>query len=96
MQITIKPSDLYYRYPRKKETRDQPKFCGVPDAAPFDRYDLYEVLPMFAAVMTELGTADARILHRMEEVLDREMPSFIGSREEVFGYLVGAMRELLD
>lgn len=95
MGIQIKPSDLQYRYPRNKEKRDFPKFTGKPDPAPFDRDDLYEVIPMFEAVMDALGTDDGRVLHRLEEILNREIPRFIGTREEVYDCLVGAMREIL-
>ncbi|MEJ2700355.1 MAG: hypothetical protein P8Z70_11940 [Desulfuromonadales bacterium] len=95
MGIQIKPSDLQYKYPRRKETRDLPKFSGKPDPHPFDRDDLYEVIPMFEAVMDELGTTDGRVLHRLEELLDKEVPRFIATREDVFDCLVGAMRDLL-
>ncbi|MCM2264090.1 MAG: hypothetical protein NDI73_02750 [Desulfuromonadales bacterium] len=96
MNIEIKPSDLYYRYQRKKATRDLPKFSGKPDPHPFDRDDLFEVIPMLAAVMDALGSTDGRVLHRAEEVLVKEMPGFIRTREEVFDCLVAAMRELLE
>jgi hypothetical protein len=95
MGIQIKPSDLQYRYPRRKETRDLPKFSGKPDPHPFDRDDLYEVIPMFEAVMDELGTSDGRVLQRMEEVLNNEVPRFIVSREEIFDCLVAVMGDLL-
>ncbi len=96
MKVEIKPSNLYYRYPRKKETREAPKFTGKPDPHPFDRNDLYEVIPMFEAVMEELGTTDGRVLQRMEEILDKELPRFIDTREAVFDCLVGALREELE
>lgn len=96
MTVLIKPSDLYYRYPRKKTTREAAKFCGKPDSQPFDREDLYEVLPMLAAVMNELGSVDGRVLQRLEEIMVRELPGFVRTREEVFDCLVGALRELLD
>ena len=95
MNIEIKPSDLYYKYARKKATRDVAKFAGKPDAHPFDRDDLYEVIPMLEAVMGALGSTDGRVLHRAEEVMINEMPGFISTREEVFDCLVGVMRELL-
>ncbi len=91
--ITIKPSDLYYRYPRKKDTRDQQKFTGKPDPAPFDREDLYEVIPMLEAVMTELNSNDGRVLETLEELMVQQMPGFIRSREEVFDFLVSLARE---
>ncbi len=96
MGIVIKPSDLYYKYQRKKATRDLPKFAGKPDPHPFDRDDLYEVMAMLAAVMAELGSTDGRVLHRAEAVMVQEMPGFIRSREEVFDFLVALMREQLE
>ena len=95
MGILVKPSDLYYKYPRDVTNRDQPKFAGKPDPHPFNRHDLYEILPMFSAVMDELGRDDMQTLHTMEEVLDRNLPSWITSREETFDFLVGSMREIL-
>ncbi|TLM65916.1 MAG: hypothetical protein FDZ69_08125 [Deltaproteobacteria bacterium] len=95
MAIAIKPSDLYYKYARKKATRDVPKFAGKPDPHPFDRDDLYEVIPMLEAVMNELGSSDGRVLHRAEEVMVGKMPGFIRTREEVFDCLVAVMRDLL-
>jgi len=95
MNITIKPSDLYYKYTRKKATREIPKFAGKPDSLPFDRDDLFEVIPMLEAVMNELGSTAGRVLHRAEEVMINEMPGFISTREEVFNCLVAVMREEL-
>lgn len=95
MRISIKPSDLKYKYPKETGSRDTPKFQGKPDPAPFNRDDLYEIIPMFEAVMNELGTDDGRVLHQMEELMNRDMPRFLQSREEVFDYLVGCLRELL-
>jgi hypothetical protein len=95
MGIEIKPSDLYYRYPRKKETRDVPKFTGLPDPLPFDRNDLYEVIPMFEAVMDELGSVDGAVLHRIETILNDYIPHFINSREEIYRGLVESMRDEL-
>lgn len=95
MQLTIKPSDLQYRYPRRKETRELPKFSGLPDPNPFDRDDLYEVIPMFEAVMNALGSNDGAVLHRMEEVLSRDVPRWVASREEVYSCLLQVMRGLL-
>jgi len=95
MPITIKPSDLYYRYPRIKATRDLPKFFGKPDPRPFDRYDLYEVIPMFEAVMDALGSQNGAVLQKMEEVLNNEVPAFVSSREEIFDCLFCVMQQLL-
>lgn len=96
MGIAIKPSDLYYRYPRKKENRELPKFTGIPDPHPFDRNDLYEVIPMFEAVMDELESCDGAVLQRIEAVLNDQVPGFIRSREEIYRCLVGMMREELE
>jgi hypothetical protein len=94
--VEIRPSDLFYKYRRKKEHRDIPKFAGKPDPHCFDGEDLYEVIPMLEAVMNELGSVDGRVLNRLEEVMTREMPTFVLAREEVFDFLVGVMRDLLD
>lgn len=94
MAILVKPSDLKYRYPRDVARRAEPKFAGLPDPAPFNRNDLYEVIPMMGTVMDELGSADGRVLHLLEDLLN-EMPRFVASREEVYGYLLGSAREWL-
>jgi hypothetical protein len=95
MSITIKASDLFYRYPKETATRHLPKFTGKPDSSPFNRDDLYEVLPMLGAVMDELGSAEQRILNMAEELMIRDLPGFIESREDVFDFLVGCTREML-
>lgn len=94
MTITLKPSDLYYKYARKKLTRSTPRFTGKPDPTPFDRDDLHEVLPMLGAVMDALGTDDGRVLLQLEEIMVREMPRFIVTREEVYDCLLAVMRDL--
>lgn len=93
--ITIRPSDLYYKYTRKKTIRNVPKFAGKPDPHPFDRDNLYEVIPMLETVMDELTSNDGNLLHRLEEVMLLEMPAFIRTREEVFDCLVAVMRDEL-
>jgi hypothetical protein len=95
MGITIKPSDLKYKYPRDIAARDLPKFSGKPDPAPFNRDDLYDILPMLGAVMDRLERDDARTLHILEDIMNSEMPRCIVTREEVFDFLVGCMGELL-
>ena len=95
MGVQIKPSDLYYRYYRNKSLQEQPKFRGKPDAAIYDRDDLYEVIPMLTAVMDELQTSDMTVLHRLEELAGDEMPLFIQRRDEVFDFLVAVMSEML-
>ncbi|MCK9172261.1 hypothetical protein [Desulfuromonas thiophila] len=94
MRVRINPSDLQYRYPRKKQTRDLPKFSGLPDPAPFDRFDLYEVIPLFEQVMSQLGSRDGRVLQHLEELVN-SLPTFIHSREEVFCFLVESVAPLL-
>lgn len=95
MGIAIKPSDLYYRYPRNKETREEPKFSGNPDSSLFDRYDLYEVVPMYEAVMDALGNDEQDVLQKMEEVLNNEVPAFVQTREEMYDCLLMVMQGLL-
>lgn len=95
MGIVVKPSDLYYRYPRKKETRELPKFSGKPDANPFDRFDLYEVVPMYETVMDALGSNEQDVLQKMEEVFNNEVPAFVQTREEMYDCLLMVMQGLL-
>ena len=91
MSITVKASDLYYKYPKDTINRSVPKFSGKPDNRPFNRDDLYEVLPMLGAVMNRLGSNEQHVLHQIEEIMIRNMPRFIETREEVFDFLVGCM-----
>jgi hypothetical protein len=95
MNIIVKASDLNYKYPKNTANRHLPKFSGKPDPAPFDRDDLYEILPMLSAVMTTLGTDDWRVLHMLEEIIIRDMPRFIVKREDVYDCLVEAARDRL-
>lgn len=94
MPVIIKASDVKFRYPRDVANRDKPKFAGLPDPAPFNRHDLYEVLPMLSAVMNELESNDGEVLHVIEDVLN-VMPGFITSRGDVFDYLRGSALECL-
>lgn len=94
MPIIVKASDLKYRYPRDVANRDEPKFTGLPDPAPFNRHDLYEILPILTAVMDELESVDGEVLHLVEDILN-DMPGFISTRGEVFDYLLGSARECL-
>lgn len=94
MTLLVKPSDLKYKYPRDTGHRDEPKFCGLPDPAPFNRDDLYEILPMLVALMEALPSDDGRVLHLLEDLLNR-MPRFVTSRDEVYDYLLGSARECL-
>lgn len=96
MALIVKASDLYYKYPRDTANRHRPKFSGPPDKHPFNRDDLYEVLPMLGAVMESLGRDEQRILHRVEELMIRQLPGFLTTREEVFAFLVGCMQDLLE
>lgn len=96
MEVIVKASDLKYKYPKDTAGRHLPKFAGTPDPAPFNRDDLYEILPMLSAVMTELGTDDGRILHLLEDILNEDLPRFISSREQVFECLVHSVRDHLE
>lgn len=95
MGILIKPSDLYYKYRHVKDTQYESKFTGKPDPHPYDRDDLYEVIPMLSAVMDHFNCADAAILHRLEEIAGDDMPRFIKTREDVFDFLVSVVSEML-
>lgn len=95
MAIEIKPSDLYYKYRHVKETQHEPKFQGKPDKHPYDRDDLYEVIPMLTAVMNHFDCADAAVLHRLEEIAGDDMPRFIKTREDVFDFLVSVVKDML-
>jgi hypothetical protein len=95
MNVTIKPSDLWYKYARKKENRDRPRFAGAPDDLPFDADNLYEVIPMFEAVMNTLETCSEHVLRELEEILNRGVPGFLTRRDEVYDYLLGCIEEVL-
>jgi hypothetical protein len=94
MSIIVKASDFKFKYPRDIANRDQPKFSGLPDPEPFNRDDLYEILPMMSAVMDDLDSVDGEVLHLLEDLLN-QMPRFITTRGEVFDYLQGSARECL-
>ena len=94
MPIIVKASDLKFKYPRDVTNRDNPKFRDLPDPLPFNRDDLYEILPMMSAVMDELESEDGEVLHLLEDLLN-QMPRFISTREEVFDYLRESVVECL-
>lgn len=95
MGIVIKPSDLKYKYPKDTANREKPKFRGKPDPEPFNRDDLYDILPMMEAVMDALGSDEGRVLHLIEDILNNDVPRFIATREEIFDCLVAATRDCL-
>ena len=95
MGITVKASDLYYRYPKDTRNRHEAKFCGKPDRCFFNRDDLYDVLPMLGEVMNTLDSDEQRTLQIAEEIMIRELPRFIETREEVFDFLVACTSEKL-
>lgn len=96
MQIEVRPSDLKYRYPKDIEHRFNPKFSGKPDPSPFNRDDLYDIVPMMTAVMNELQSDDGEVLHLLEDILNIDLPRCINRREEVFDCLVETARERLN
>lgn len=96
MGLTIAASDLKYRYPKVTETRFAEKFSGRDDPAAFNRDDLYDILPMLEAVMDDLGRDDALTLHFLEDLMNMDLPRFLQSRGEVFGFLAGCAREMLE
>lgn len=95
MYVTIKPSDLQYLYKRNTQQRNEPKFSGLPDPLPFDRDDLYEVIPMLEALMTALGSREDQVLHELERTMIFELPQFMRSREDVFRCLLEILSERL-
>jgi len=95
MGLTIKASDLKYKYPKAIDTRNLPKFLGKDDPAPFNRDDVYDIIPLLEAVMDDLGREDAPTLHLLEDLMNRDLPRFVTGRGEVFSFLSGCARELL-
>lgn len=95
MGVTIKPSDLQFKYRRKKEFRDERKFQGKPDSHLFDGDDLYEVIPMLEAVMNTLNSTDARVLHELEKVINSIPPGYQPKREDIYDFLVEQLREII-
>ena len=96
MNIIVKASDLKYKYPRDTTNRELPKFTGKPDPEPFNRDDLYDILPMLSAVMNALETDDGQILHLLEDIINTELPRCVETREEVFDFLTETVREALS
>jgi len=94
MGISIKPSDFKFKYPKDIENRNKPKFSGIPDPTPFNRDDLFEIIPMMEAVMNGLGSTDGNVLDMLEDILNT-MPRFIETREEVYRYLLEIARDKL-
>jgi hypothetical protein len=95
MNIVVKASDLKYKYPKDTVNRELPKFSGKPDLHPFNRDDLYELLPMLSAVMSTLATDDGRIVHFLEDIINHELPACITARQDVYDCLVDAGRDAL-
>ena len=96
MGLSINASDLKYKYPKVIETRHDPKFRGKGDTEPFNRDDLYDIIPLLEAVMDDLGRDDARTLHFIEDLMNRDLPRSVNCRGEVFGFLTGCTREVLE
>jgi hypothetical protein len=92
--VIVKASDFKFKYQRDVANRDKPKFTGLPDPSPFNRDDLYEILPMMSAVMDRLESKDGAVLNLLEDLLN-QMPRFLTTREEVFDYLQGSAMECL-
>jgi len=95
MGIKIKPSDLYFRYPRKREGGLPTVTNFAIDKNYFDRDNLDEVIPMFEAVMDALATQDGAILQMAEEVLNEKIPRFIDTREDVYHCLIETLESIL-
>lgn len=94
MGVTIKPSDLKFKYRRKKEARDEEKFRGKPDSRPFDSEDLYEVIPMFEAVMDAIDCNDMGVLHMLEDIVNSIPPGYKPRREDFYDFLLEALQDV--
>ena len=96
MNIRINAVSLKYRYPKDHANRNTRRFAGKPDRNPFDRDDLYEVLPMLEALMAALRTDDENILHIIEDIINYDLPRSLRAREEVFDFLLEETKERLN
>lgn len=96
MGLKIHASDLKYKYPKVAKTRFEEKITGVDDPAPFNRDDVYDIIPMLEAVMDELRRDDALTLHFLEDLMNRDLPRCLKSRGEVFDFLTGCTKEMLE
>lgn len=96
MGLNINASDLKYKYPKAITTRYQPKFQGADDPEPFNRDDVYDIIPLLEAVMDDLGRDDAQTLHVVEDLMNRDLPRSMTGRGEVFRFLSGCVREMLE
>ncbi|ACH39242.1 hypothetical protein Gbem_2230 [Citrifermentans bemidjiense Bem] len=96
MGISIRASDLKYRYPKVVSTRFAPKFAGSGDREPFNRDDLYDIIPVLEAAMDHLERDDATTLHFMEDLMNQDLPRFLNTRAEVFDFLTGCTKEMLE
>lgn len=94
MELMIKPSDLKFKYRRDVLHRNEAKYLGGDDPAPFNRDDLYDILAMLTAVMNALQSDNGRLLHLLEETLN-DMPRCVVTRGEVFAYLRGTAEEVI-
>lgn len=96
MGLSIKPSDLKFKYPKVFETRYDSKFAGEDDTAPFNRDDLFDIIPMLEAVMDELDSDSGRLLHSLEDLMNEQMPRFVTTRGEVFRFLTYCGRDIIE
>ena len=88
MGAKIKTSDLKYEYSDTATGGDNPKFTGKPDSSLFNREEEYEVIPMLNKVLDELDTLSKSDLHKLEDMIQDDLPGSIRSREKVFDWLV--------
>ncbi len=86
--INLSISDLKYEYSKKATGGDNPKFTGKPDSGLFNREEEYEVIPMLNKVLDELGTLKVSALHKLEDMIENDLPGNVRSRENVFDWLV--------
>ena len=53
-----------------------------------NREEEYEVIPMLNKVLDELGTLKVSALHKLEDMIENDLPGNVRSRENVFDWLV--------
>ena len=88
MGAKFKASDLEYKYSKTATGGDNPKVIGKPDSTLFNRKEEYEVLSMLNKTLDELNTSSKTDLHKLEDMIQNELPGDIRSREKVFDWLI--------
>ena len=95
MGINLKTSYLAYKYSKTVTNGDSAKFRGKPDSILFNREEEYEVIPMLEKLLEEFGYNSSsdfedfkEDLHKLEYMIEEDLPGKIRKRESVFDWLV--------